>query len=59
MLISTINRADMLARLFLEGRAIALVVQEALLAMGFYDVEFEPQAVRATLNGTRWKLGAW
>lgn len=45
--INLVNRADALARLWRQGEIPAILVEERLLALGFFNVRFEANSLRA------------
>lgn len=55
--IDTINTADRLARLFHEARLTALLLEERLIDLGFFNVEFGKRDVYATYLSARLRLG--
>lgn len=55
-LISTINTADALARLWREGKLISLELAERLTALGFYAIVVGDFSTVAWFNGVRFEL---
>lgn len=55
-LLRTVDEADKLAALWRQGLAAAVVIEDKLLAKGFYAVAFEGRSITAYLNGVRFSL---
>ena len=55
-LLRTIDDADKLAALYRQGLAAAVVVEDRLLARGFYAVAFDGRRISAWLNGVRFEF---
>jgi len=55
-LLRTLGEADRLAALWRQGLAAAIVIEDRLLAKGFYAVSFEDRKITAYLNGVRFEL---
>lgn len=55
--IEKINTADRLTRMFHEARLTALRLEEELIGLGFFNIEFGKRDVWATYGQAKLRLG--